>query len=60
MPKSIGINKLKKEAYKKQGIREEPCNDKVLKSSYSVMNIHCILFTFSYTCCLFKNNLYNF
>ena len=28
MPKSISINKLKKEAYKKQGIREEPCSDK--------------------------------
>ena len=28
MPKSISINKLEKEAYKRQGIREEPCNDK--------------------------------
>ena len=28
MPKSIGINKLKKEAYKRQGIRKEPCNGK--------------------------------
>ena len=28
MPKSISINKLEKEAYKRQGIREESCNDK--------------------------------
>ena len=31
----------------------------LLKSSYSVMNIHCILFTLYYSCFLFKNNLYN-
>lgn len=28
----------------------------MLKSSYSVMNIHCILLTFYYTCCLFIYN----